>query len=63
MLTDAITYELSRLAYLAGIGMVLALVLIGVLAFIVGVRIMLEADPEYIGYVPYPRGVDKDDEL
>ncbi len=63
MIGEQLTYTLNQLAYLAGIGMGIALVLIGVLALIVGIRIMLEDEPEYIGYVPYPRGVDNDDEL
>ena len=63
MPTDALAYEVSRLAYYCEIGAYVALALIGVICLVAGVIIILQDDPEYIGYVPYPREVDNDDEL
>jgi hypothetical protein len=62
MLSEQLAYELDRLAYYLGIGAIAAGLVIVVICLIIGVRIMLEDDPEYIGYVPLPRRVDSEDQ-
>ncbi len=63
MIGEQLAYALKELAYQASIGAGLALVVIGVMALIMGIRIMLEDEPDYLCTVPLPRGVDNDDEL
>lgn len=59
---EALAYELSRVAYLLGIGVGVALLMAGVIFLLVGLNLIIKDDPEYIGRVPYPRRVDRDDE-
>ncbi len=63
MIGEQLTYTLNELAYYASIGICLAVMLAGVICLIVGIKIMLEDDPDTIGQVPFPRRVDNDDEL
>ncbi len=62
MMGEALAYDLSRVAYYCEIGAYVALGLVAVICLVVGVIIIIQDDPEYIGYVPLPRRVDSDDE-
>ncbi len=62
MVTDALVYELSRVAYYAEIAAYVALAVLAVICLVAGVIIIIQDDPEYIGRVPYPRRVDSDDQ-
>ncbi len=62
MLSDTLANQLSEVAYILGIGVAIMLILLGVICLVMGVIILTQDDPEYLGYVPLPRRVDSDDE-
>ena len=61
MLAEQLTYELSRLAYIASIGVAIGFIIGGVICLVVGVIIIMQDDSDTVGWVPYPRRVDRDD--
>ena len=62
MIGEQLTYVLNDLAYIASIGVAIGFIIGGVICLVAGVIIILQDDPNTVGWVPYPRGVDNDDD-
>ena len=61
MLGEQLAYTLNDLAYMASIGAAIGFIVGAVICLVVGVIIIMQDDPDTVGWVPYPRRVDNDD--
>ena len=61
MLGEQLAYTLNDLAYMASIGAAIGFIVGAVICLVVGVIIIMQDDPDTVGWVPYPRRVDSDD--